>query len=58
MDKIMAFEEFVKLVGEMREKQIKYFATRSHDVLIESKQIEKRVDDALKLITGVVVNVQ
>ena len=37
--------DFVGLVGELREKQREYFRTRSKDVLIECKALEKRVDD-------------
>ena len=37
--------DFVGLVGELREKQREYFRTRSKDVLIECKTLEKRVDD-------------
>ena len=39
--------EFEKLVYEMRSAQIKYFRTRSKDVLQLSKQLEKRVDEYL-----------
>lgn len=40
--------EFEKLVYEMRSAQINYFRTRSKEVLQQSKQLEKRVDEYLK----------
>jgi hypothetical protein len=40
--------EFEKLVYEMRSAQINYFRTRGKDVLQQSKQLEKRVDEYLK----------
>lgn len=40
--------EFEKLVYEMRSAQKEYFRTRSKDVLQQSKQLEKRVDEYLK----------
>lgn len=40
--------EFEKLVYEMRSAQINYFRTRSKEVLQQSKQFEKRVDEYLK----------
>jgi hypothetical protein len=39
--------DFEKLVYEMRSAQINYFRTRSKDVLQQSKQLEKRVDEYL-----------
>ncbi len=39
--------EFEKLVYEMRSAQINYFRTRSKEVLQQSKQLEKRVDEYL-----------
>lgn len=39
--------EFIVLVGRMREKQKEYFRTRSKEVLLESKQLEREVDKVL-----------
>ena len=41
-------EDFRELVLKMRSAQVKYFATRSKAVLIESIQLEQAVDMALK----------
>ena len=41
----MNYEEFVELVGRLREKQSEYFKTRSREVLIACKELEKDVDD-------------
>ena len=41
-------DEFVKLVYEMRKAQKEYFRTRSKEVLQQSKQLEKRVDEYLR----------
>ena len=40
----MNYEEFVELVGQLREKQREYFRTRSKDALIACKYLERRVD--------------
>ncbi len=40
--------DFEKLVDEMRSAQINYFRTRSKDVLQQSKQLERRVDEYLR----------
>ena len=40
--------EFRELVAKMRSAQIKYFATRSKPVLIESIQLEQAVDVSIK----------
>lgn len=40
--------EFVKLVYEMRKAQKEYFRTRSKEVLQQSKQLERRVDEYLR----------
>lgn len=40
--------EFEKLVYDMRSAQINYFRTRSKDVLQQSKQLERRVDEYLR----------
>lgn len=39
--------EFEKLVYEMRSAQKEYFRTRSKEVLQQSKQLERRVDEYL-----------
>ena len=39
--------DFEKLVYDMRCAQINYFRTKSRDVLQQSKQLEKRVDEYL-----------
>lgn len=44
----MTGREFVELVRDMRAKQVEYFKTRSSDVLRESKQLERRVDAAIR----------
>ena len=44
----MTDTEFRELVREMRRLQREYFKTRSNDTLLECKEIEGRVDKALK----------
>lgn len=44
----MKTSDFVELVRQMRLAQKEYFKTRSRDVLIKSKCLEKRIDEALK----------
>ena len=44
----MNAEEFVKLVTEMRVAQKKYFKERTGSSLIESKKLEKQVDQVLE----------
>lgn len=39
--------EFEQLVYEMRSAQINYFRTRDKEVLQQSKQLEKKVDEYL-----------
>ena len=41
-------KDFRELVSKMRSAQVKYFATQSKLVLIESIQLEQAVDMALK----------
>ena len=43
----MNSEEFRRLVTEMRHAQKEYFRTRSKQVLVMSKELERRVDKAL-----------
>jgi hypothetical protein len=40
--------EFEKLVYEMRSAQNEYFRTRSKEILQQSKQLERRVDEYLR----------
>lgn len=44
----MDFQAFRDLVAEMRRAQREYFRTRSSTALEKSKQLEKRVDDAIR----------
>lgn len=44
----MGDDDFRDLVRRMRQKQAEYFATRDRTVLSESKDLERRVDAALK----------
>lgn len=46
----MTFSDFAGLVEAMRDAQKAYFKTRSKEALIESKQIEARVDKAILAI--------
>jgi hypothetical protein len=43
----MDLKQFAALVAEMRRTQKEYFSTRDHDVLGESKRLERQVDLAL-----------
>jgi hypothetical protein len=43
----MNYSEFIALVAQMRTAQKNYFKTRSKDVLIESKDLERQVDTAI-----------
>lgn len=38
---------FINLVEELRKTQREFFATRSHAVLQKSKDLERRVDEAI-----------
>lgn len=44
----MTGKEFIELVRDMRAKQVEYFQTRDRNVLRESKQLERRVDAAIR----------
>lgn len=46
----MTDTEFITLVSRMRESQKLYFRTRSKDVLLQSKELEKQVDEELARI--------
>lgn len=41
-------DDFIKLVEEMRKLQKQYFKTRDRDVLIRSKEAERKVDIFIK----------
>ena len=41
-------KEFVRLVEKLRKEQNNYFKTKDHKHLIESKRLEKLVDDQIK----------
>mgnify|MGYP000949209578 CR=1 FL=1 len=43
----MDFKEFLELFKKMRDKQKEYFRTRSKEVLVEAKQLEKEVDEQI-----------
>lgn len=40
--------DFLDLVRRMRAKQVEYFKTRDTTILRESKDLERRVDEAIK----------
>ena len=46
----MTETEFITLVARMRESQKLYFRTHSKDVLLQSKELEKQVDEELARI--------
>ena len=48
----MNYEEFVELVGQLREKQREYFRTRSTLVLFACKKLEKQVDDIVAMFAA------
>lgn len=43
----MNARQFFNLVSQMRATQKEYFRTRSKEVLLQSKRVEKRVDDEI-----------
>lgn len=43
----MTPREFFNLVSNMRDKQKEYFRTRDRAVLVESKSLERKVDDEI-----------
>ena len=45
---VTEFEEFVRLVDEMRQTQKLYFRTRDANVLNKSRELEKKVDAAIR----------
>jgi hypothetical protein len=42
------FREYAMLVKEIRDKQTEYFRTRNKEVLIQSKALEKKLDQRTK----------
>lgn len=52
----MDHEAFYKLVVALRNKQKEYFRTRSQSALRESKALEKRVDDEIIRVNGILNN--
>lgn len=46
----MSETEFITLVARMREQQKLYFKTRSQAALVQSRQLEKEVDEEIKRI--------
>jgi len=44
----MTHDDFIKLVFDMRYTQKLYFQTRNKTTLVESKRLEKKVDDELR----------
>jgi len=47
LEKAAEAEQILRVVAEMRHYQIAYFKGRQKDDLIESKRLEKRVDELL-----------
>ena len=45
--------KFFRKVEAMRAAQKEYFSTRSKDVLIESKSLEKEIDDEIERVNKV-----
>lgn len=48
----MNAREFFDTVAKMRHAQKQYFKTRSREWLIESKELEKKVDDEIRRVTS------
>lgn len=46
----MNARDFFDLVSDMRQAQKEYFKTRDKEVLVKSKELEKRVDDEIKRV--------
>lgn len=49
-------KSFFNLVAALRNKQKEYFRTRSQSALRESKALEKRVDDEISRVNGILNN--
>lgn len=54
----MTSREFFEKVAEMRRAQRDYFKTRDKATLIQSKTLEKEVDDEIKRVTEFLTNQQ
>lgn len=52
----MDAKSFFNLVAALRNKQKEYFRTRSQSALRESKALEKRVDDEISRVNGILNN--
>ena len=52
----MDAKSFFNLVAALRDKQKEYFRTRSQSALRESKALEKRVDDEISRVNGILNN--
>ncbi len=50
--------DFVMLVKQMREAQKKYFKTRDRLVLLESKELERKVDKQIEFLESKMDEVQ
>lgn len=50
----MNAREFFDTVAKMRHAQKQYFKTRSTEWLIESKELEKKVDDEIRRVTSLI----
>ena len=49
----MTAKEFFYLVEDMRKAQKDYFKTRDKEVLVKSKELEKRVDEEIKRVAEI-----
>ena len=54
----MNAREFFDTVAKMRHAQKQYFKTRSTEWLIESKELEKKVDDEIRRVTSLFPNIE
>ena len=54
----MNAREFFDTVAKMRHAQKQYFKTRSREWLIESKELEKKVDDEIRRVTSLFPNIE
>ena len=52
----MNARDFFDLVSDMRQAQKDYFRTRDKEILVKSKELEKRVDDEIKRVTTILTN--
>ena len=54
----MNAKEFFDTVAKMRHAQKQYFKARSAEWLIESKELEKKVDDEIRRVTSLFTNIE